>query len=99
MPDPRRNVAWEFIIALVDTNDRPNFRINPTIAAGDFTISKDYGVFVDVGTLPVVDPSGGMGVRFQLSSTEMDADYIQVVGVDAAGSEWDNVFIFLTTGP
>jgi len=99
MPDPRRGVAWEFIISLVDTANRPSFRVNPTIAAGDFKISKDYGTLANVGTLPVVAPAGGVGVRFQLSATEMTADYIQIIGIDVAGNEWDNVFIYLTTGP
>ena|SRR5882762_2235583 len=99
MPDPRRGVAWEFSIGLVDTSNRPFFKVNPTIATGDFTISKDYGSLANMGTLPVVAPAGGRGVRFQLSASEMTADYIQIVGVDLAGSEWDDVFIFLTTGP
>ncbi len=92
---PSKGVAYEFFTALVDSSDGMKFKVNPTIAEGDFQISKDGGNFVNLTTLPVVEPAGSIGVKISLSSTEMTADKIQIKAEDQAGDEWNDLFIFV----
>ena len=88
---PRKGIAYEFYITLIDTLDSTKFKVNPTIAAGDFQVSKDGGTFVNLATLPVVTPAGGRIVKISLSALEMDADNVNGQGVDVAGDEWQEV--------
>jgi len=95
MATPRRGVSYQFPMYLGDASDPDTFRVNPTIAAGDFQISKDGGAFVDLTNLPVVTPSGSIRVLISLSATEMTADKIDVVAIDVAGSEWQSLTAFI----
>lgn len=95
MSSPKRNVAYEFDIALVDSSDTGSFLANPTIAAGDFKVSTDNGALGNLSTLPVVDPAGSIIVKINLSAAEMNGDKIMVQCIDAAGNEWDDVLIFI----
>ena len=71
---------------------------NPTIAAGDFTISKDFGAFANFGTLPDVEPNSTKGVRIQLSSTEMNADTVLLIWSDQTEPpEWEDGWLFIPT--
>lgn len=92
---PQKGVAYEFYIALVDAASPASFKASPTLAAGDFQVSKDGGAFGNLATLPVVTPGAGIAVKISLSSTEMTADKVNVQGIDAAGAEWHDVFIAL----
>lgn len=94
---PKKGVAFDFDLSLVDSANRPQFKASPTIANGDFQISKDGGAFANLATLPVVSPLGSVNVLISLSATEMNADRIVVTAIDAAGSEWDNAVITITT--
>lgn len=94
MSSPRRNVAYTFHTSLVDTATG-NFKAAPTIATGDFKVSTDGGAFANLATLPVVDPAGSIGVLISLSQAEMNGDKIMVQGIDAAGAEWDDLFVFI----
>jgi hypothetical protein len=85
---PTRGVAYTFTRGLYDATAGGKFRVNPTIAVGDFKLSKDNGALVNLTTLPVVSPAGSPLVRFQLTATEMTADRVTLVGVDQAGGEW-----------
>lgn len=85
---PKNGQAYEFYISLTDALDTTAFLANPTIAAGDFQISKDGGAFANLAALPVVAPSGGATVKVSLSSSEMTADKVSVLGVDQVGDEW-----------
>jgi hypothetical protein len=85
---PSRGVAYSFTRGLYDATTGGHFRVNPTIVAGDFKLSKDNGALVNLATLPVVSPAGSALVRFQLTAAEMTADRVTLVGVDQAGSEW-----------
>ena len=91
MAAPQKGVAYTFYISLVDSADPSKFKIDPTIASGDFNVSKDGGALTTVDTLPVVSPSGSPMVKVDLSATEMDADEINVVAVDLAGDEWQEL--------
>ena len=85
---PKKGVAYDFSLSLVSVAVSTQFQVNPTIAAGDFKISKDYGAFVNLAILPVVLPAGTINVKVSLSATEMQADKIVVLARDAAGAEW-----------
>jgi hypothetical protein len=84
---PKRGVEHIFGIALV-ARAIGDFKENPTIAAGDFQVSKDFGAFANLTTLPTVSPAGGRQVKITLSATEMTADNVCVIWVDQAGAEW-----------
>jgi hypothetical protein len=85
---PKRGVAYSFSRGLYDATLPGRFCINPTIAAGDFTISKDNGVFVALTNVPIVSPGGSPLVRFDLTAEEMTADRVTILGVDQAGAQW-----------
>lgn len=92
---PKKGEAYEFFLSLVDALDAESFLANPTIAAGDFQISKDGGAFANLATLPVVEPSGSIGVKIFLSAEEMNADKVMVQGIDQAGNEWFDIMSFI----
>ena len=83
-----RGVPYSFTRGLYDAQAPGRFRINPTIAFGDFRISKNNGALTALTNLPVVSPAGSQLVLFQLTAAEMTADRITILGVDQAGSEW-----------
>ena len=95
MSSPKKNVAYDFYISLIDSADTGTFKAAPTIAAGDFQVSGDGAAFANLATLPVVDPAGSIGVKVSLSAAEMNFDKIMVQCIDAAGAEWDDVLIFI----
>jgi hypothetical protein len=96
---PTKNEDFAVQIALEDYANPGNFKANPTLAAGDFKISKDGGAFANLNTLPTVTPASGVAVYIILSSTEMNADYIIVTCIDqTAPKEWaDYSFSIPTT--
>jgi len=65
---------------------------DPSIAEGDFKISKDKGAFANLVTLPAVSPTGSPAVYAVYSAAEMTANTITIWGVDQAGV-WDDVFL------
>ena len=88
---PKKAEDCIFYIALSDPLVPGSFKANPTIAAGDFQISKDGGAFANLATLPAVTPASGRAVKITLSSTEMDADNVFVQAVDQTSpKEWDD---------
>jgi hypothetical protein len=92
---PKKGVAYEYFLSLVDALDAESFKAAPTIAAGDFQISKDGGAFANLATLPVVEPAGSIGVKISLSAEEMNADKVMLQGIDQAGNEWFDVMVFI----
>ncbi len=85
---PQKGVAYDFYVTLVSFADPSVFQTNPTLATGDFKISKDGGAFNNLATLPVVTPSGDKAVKVSLSATEMTTDKVFVLWIDVAGNEW-----------
>lgn len=85
---PVYGLPYTFNITLVDQTDTKKFKAAPTLAAGDFKISKDGGAFANLATLPTVTPSGGRNVTVVLDAGEMTAKRSVVEWVDAAGAEW-----------
>jgi hypothetical protein len=85
---PKRGAAYSFSRGLYDATTGGHFRVNPTIVAGDFKLSKDGGAFVNLANTPTVTPAGSVLVLFQLTAVEMTADRLTILGVDQAGGEW-----------
>ena len=97
MPDPKKNVAFTFDLSLVDSANRPQFKVNPTLETGDFKISTDEGALVPLATLPAVSPAGSRNVKVVLNTSEMNGDRMLFQAVDAAGAEWDEVIVEINT--
>jgi len=97
---PNRGEDFQIGIALEDMANPGEYKVNPTIAAGDFKVSKDFGAFASLTTLPSVAPSGGRQVQIQLSATEMTADVVTIQCVDqTTPKEWaDKLISIPTTG-
>src|SRR2546423_12550622 len=91
MPTPKKGVAYTFTRGLFSTASPGNFQVNPTIAVGDFKISKDGGAYANLTNLPTVTPAGSVSVQFVLTAPEMTADSVVVVGIDQAGGEWGDL--------
>lgn len=91
MGQPIKGVAYEFPpVGLTDVFDPQFFLSNPTIEAGDFKLSKDFGALINLTNLPVVDPAGSSSIKVNLTATEMDADKIGVFGSDPT-QEWGDI--------
>lgn len=93
----KKNEAYTFGMVLIDSADNLSIKTNPTLATGDYKISKDGGAFANLATLPTVSPAAGNQVEVVLSATEMDADNIMIQAIDVAGAEWNDNFFSITT--
>jgi len=95
---PVKAEDFEFAVCLEDYDNPGLFVANPTLAAGDVTISKDNGAFANVATLATVAPASGRQVVQQLSSTEMTADKVTVIFHDqTVPPEWSDLAITILT--
>lgn len=95
---PVKNEDFVIYVGLNDMSNSGRLKSNPTIAAGDFQISKDGGSFANLTTLPAVTPASSYALKITLSSTEMNADNIIVVGHDQTDPpEWADVFLSIPT--
>jgi hypothetical protein len=77
------------------------YKVTPTLAAGDFKIEKDGGAAANLATLPAVAPAGGSSLDIAFSAAEMQGKHIVLRLVDAAGAEWndDAIHIFTVGDP
>ena len=74
-----------------------DYQSNPTIAAGDFKISKDGGAFANLTTLPTVSPASNVQVLIALSATETECTRLVVTAIDTATKQWrDNAWALHT---
>jgi len=96
MSEPKKNAAFIFITQLVSQANAPDFQANPTLAAGDVTVSVDGANPANITTLPTAINSGA-NVKVSLSAAEMNGDYIAVLFSDAAGAEWHDTAININT--
>ena len=94
---PKKNAAYIFYVALVSQANRPAFQTNPTLAAGDVKVITDGVAKGNADTLPDVEPDADVSVRVQLSADEMNGDNVCVIFQDAAGAQWDDLFIGIQT--
>lgn len=85
-------------IGLRSATDPKSFQSSPTIASGDFKVSKDGGALTNLTTLPSVEPTGSVMVKITLSATEMNADNVTVVAIDqTATKEWADFMLSIPT--
>lgn len=95
---PTKNEDFIIYIALQDMNNPESFKANPTIASGDFKVSKDGGALANLSTLPSVEPASSIWVKITLSNTEMNADNVSIQGIDqTAPKEWSDWAISIPT--
>lgn len=95
---PVKNEDFIIRISLEDFVNPGNFKSNPTIAAGDFKVDKDGGGLGNLSTLPSVDPASTVLVKLTLSSTEMNADVVTIVGIDQTSpKEWADFVLSIPT--
>lgn len=95
---PVKNEDFVIQIGLEDYANPGNLKSSPTIAAGDFKVSKDGGALANLTTLPVVAPAASVCVTITLSATEMNADVVTVVWQDqTAPKEWVDDLISIPT--
>ena len=94
MAEPHKGEAYDVpAFSLTDFEDPSTFIDNPTIVAGDFKISKDYGALANLQTLPVVSPAGSGLVKVSLTALEMTADKITIRARDQSGEQWKDMNI------
>lgn len=96
MSSPKKNTTYVFYIVLFDSVNG-GFKVNPTIAAGDFQRSIGGAAYANLATLPVVEPAGSISVKMSLSAAEMNASNgkTMISIIDVAGNEWDNAFVLI----
>lgn len=95
---PVKGEDFILYVALESVASPGSFQANPTIAAGDWQVSKDGGALANLATLPSVAPAGSIWLKLTLSTTEMDADNVQIQGIDqTATKEWADFGLSIPT--
>lgn len=95
---PKKNQAFVTYITLRDAADNLSLKSSPTLATGDFKISKDGGAFANLTTLPTVTPSASVSVKLDLSATEMNADQVLITWIDPTDpKEWADGSLAINT--
>ena len=95
---PKKNQAFICHVALQDMATPGSFKSSPTLAAGDFKVDIDGGGLNNFGTLPTVDPTASVFVKFSMSASEMNGDNIQLAAIDADGTkEWADYALCVVT--
>ena len=95
---PKKNESFIFYLTLLTSGDDDTPVANPTLAAGDVRITTDGGTEANLGTLPVVTPAAGRGVKVTVSASEMNGDCVLIMFEDATGTEeWQAVTVVIMT--
>jgi hypothetical protein len=95
---PKRAQAFSFDVSLEDYVNPGQFKGTPTLAAGDFKVSKDNGALANLTTLPTNTPASSKMVQIDLSATEMTADKVTVICSDqTAPPEWADLVVTINT--
>ena len=95
---PKTGEDFIFYAALPSASTPGTFQSNPTIAAGDFKVSKDGGALANLNTLPAVTPASSIWVKFTMSATEMTADNVSIQGIDQTSpKEWADFAVHIVT--
>lgn len=102
MPDPKKNVAFNFDVTLISQASRPSIKTSPTLAAGDVKVTgadgtADLAALANITTLPAETPLASGLVKVLLSAAEMNFDRVFIKFSDAAGAEWDDLGIWILT--
>lgn len=89
----QRAVPLDFFISL-ESYTTGDAQTSPTLASGDWKISKDGGTFANLTTLPDAEPDSTNQLRIRLSESELDADWVTIMGVDqTTQKEWEDFCI------
>jgi len=76
----------------------PDYKVNPTLAAGDVKISKDGGALANLATLPAVTPAGSTDVKITVSVAETQCKQGVITFIDQTSpKEWENNRIIFHT--
>ena len=95
---PKKNEDLVLRVALSDMASAGSFKSNPTIAAGDWKVDKDGAGLTNLTALPTVNPASTVLVKVELSSTEMNADVVTIVGIDQTSpKEWADFVLSIPT--
>jgi len=94
---PVKNEAFTFYVTLTSQADTDVFQTNPTLAAGDVLVSIDGGALNPLVPLPTVSPAGGEQVEVVMTAANMNGDVMGVLFSDAAGNEWQDLYIEIFT--
>ena len=95
---PKKAEDCILYVAVSDPANPGSFKANPTIASGDWQVSKDGGALANLGTLPAVTPAGSIWIKITLSATEMNADNVAIQGIDqTTPKEWDDYALSIPT--
>jgi len=95
---PVKNEDFICYITLEDLANPGQFKSNPTIASGDWKVSKDGGALSNLSTLPSVEPASSVMVKVTLSNTEMNADNVTIIGIDQTSpKEWADFALNIVT--
>ena len=95
---PVKNQAWSCLVCLEDYANPGNFKVNPTIAAGDFAYSIDDAAFATDEITVTVDPASTASVKIVMTATGMNGDVILIKGVDQTSpKEWSDFAICILT--
>jgi hypothetical protein len=95
---PTKNEEFKFRITLPDYIIGDTFKVNPTIAAGDFKVDKDGAGLTNLATLPTVSPAGSVLVLIELSADEMNADVVTLVAIDQTSpKQWCDFAVSIPT--
>jgi hypothetical protein len=94
---PIKGQAYVFGVGLLDSSNTTLHKTNPTIAAGDFKISKEGGAYANLTNLPAVSVANDI-IVISLTASEMDADWLAVRAQDQTSPvEWLQRVLYLTT--
>jgi hypothetical protein len=94
---PKINTQLIFYMGLVDSNNRPQFKANPTLAAGDVKVTTDDSSPANISTLPS-SVSSSRVVKVTVSTGEMNGANIALIFSDqTVPPEWDDVIVPLQT--
>jgi len=94
---PQKGVEYITYVTLISQANIKVFQSNPTLAAGDVTVTTDGNAVTNLDTLPVVDPAGSVFVKVTVSATEMNGANTAIRLHDVAGAEWCDLGINIQT--
>jgi hypothetical protein len=96
---PKKNQEFTFAVMLEDCANPGSIKLAPTLAAGDFKISKDGGAFANLDTTPSANPASSGRVEVYATATEMNANNVVFRWIDqTTPKEWcDGSVCILTT--
>ena len=100
--EAKKGEAFTFSVGLLARTGTPQYQDtilqnSPTLAAGDVKVSKDNGTFNNLSNLPAVTPPASKLVQVQMTAAEMNADRVDVLFSDVAGSEWCDLLVMIRT--